>query len=243
MVTKVSWHQVLKGEISPIPNKAIFSGKYRMTSEEKRIIDEFHNLYYNGLKGEGHIFGRTYWMNVPCYKCPLDLWIYQEILTEVRPDLIIETGTFMGGSALYMAHMLDIIGRGEIITIDIEERASRPAHPRIRYVTGSSVDAGLIQSMLVDRSDETRLVVLDADHSRNHVLNELYLLSSYVSLGSYIIVEDTNVNGHPTFASYGEGPYEAVEEFLSTNTDFAVDDSKEKFLLTFNPKGYLKRVK
>ena|SRR5689334_4975503 len=213
-----------------------------MASNENTIIDEFHNLYYNGREGGGYIFARTYWMNVLCCKCPLDLWIYQEIIAELRPDLIIETGTLMGGSALYMAHLLDITGKGEIITIDIQARTPRPDHPRIKYVTGSSTDAGLIQSLLADRPDETRLVILDSDHSKAHVLNELHLLSPYVSLGSYLIVEDTNLNGHPAFPSFGEGPYEAVEEFLSTRTDFAVDRSREKFLLTFNPKGYLKRI-
>jgi cephalosporin hydroxylase len=213
-----------------------------MNAKEKTIIDDFHHLYYNGLEGEGNIFSRTHWMNVPCYKCPLDLWIYQEIIAELRPDLIIETGTLLGGSALFMAHMLDIAGKGELITIDIQVRTPRPRHPRIRYVTGSSADPGLIQSLMADRPDETRLVILDSDHSKAHVLNELRLLSPYVSLNSYIIVEDTNVNGHPTLPSFGEGPFEAVEEFLSTNIDFAVDSSREKFLMTFNPKGYLKRI-
>jgi cephalosporin hydroxylase len=108
-------------------------------------------------------------MKVPCLKCPLDLWVYQEIIAEVQPDLIIETGTHMGGSALFMAHMLDITGKGEIITIDITDDLSRPTHPRISYIKGSSADVSLINSMLGDRPDETRLVVLDSDHSKNHV--------------------------------------------------------------------------
>lgn len=93
-----------------------------MQPEEERIIRDFHNLYYNGLHGQGKIFQHTSWMQVPCFKCPLDLWIYQEIIAEIQPDLIIETGTLFGGSALFMAHMLDIIGKGEVITIDIQER-------------------------------------------------------------------------------------------------------------------------
>ena len=214
-----------------------------MKPDESRIIDHFHDLYYTGLEGEGYIFQRTYWMNIPCLKCPLDMWIYQEIIAEIQPDLIIETGTYLGGSALFMAHVLDIIGKGEIITIDVQERTSRPDHPRIRYIKGSSADADLIQSILNDRPDEARLVVLDSDHSKDHVLRELNLLAPYVSLGSYIIVEDTNINGHPTYRSFiGEGPYEAVEEFLKGNVDFMTDHSKEKFLMTFNPYGYLKRI-
>lgn len=213
-----------------------------MRKQEKQIVNAFSDLYYKGLEGEDQIFKRTNWMNVPCFKCPLDLWIYQEIITEIQPDLIIETGTHMGGSALFMAHMLDIVGKGEIITIDVRETSPRPDHPRIRYVTGSSADPDLIQAMLDDRPDEMRLAVLDSDHSKSHVLNELNLLAPYINLGSYIIVEDTNINGHPSYPSFGEGPYEAVEEFLESTRNFTVDYSKEKFLMTFNPNGYLKRI-
>jgi len=213
-----------------------------MTPKEKTIADDFHNLYYNGPEGAGLTHQRTFWMNVPCLKCPLDMWIYQEILAETRPDLIIETGTHMGGSALFMAHMLDILGKGHVITIDVTDRLPRPEHPRIRYVRGSSVDPHLIGSLFSERPDETRLIVLDSDHSKAHVLRELQLLSKYVNVGSYVIVEDTNVNGHPAYPSFGDGPYEAVEAFLETNGDFVIDNSREKFLMTFNPRGYLKRI-
>jgi cephalosporin hydroxylase len=86
-------------------------------------------------------------------------------------------------------------------------------------------------------------VILDSDHSKDHVKREMDLLSDYVSVGSYLIVEDTNINGHPAYRKFGPGPYEAVVEFLSKNDDFVMDRSREKFLMTFNPKGYLKRVK
>lgn len=206
-----------------------------MNSKERAIVRDFHNLYYNGLDGEGHIYGRTYWMGVQCLKCPLDLWVYQEIFAELRPDLIVETGTRYGGSAFFMAHMLDLIGKGEIITIDIEE-LPRPDHPRVRYVTGSSADPELIRATLADRpDDEVRVVILDSDHTKSHVLQEMNLLAPYVTVGSYLIVEDTNI--------LTDGPMQAVEAFLQTNTDFVVDGSREKFLLTFNPRGYLKRAR
>ena len=214
-----------------------------MEPEARQIINAFHDLYYNGLPGEGHIFQRTHWMGVPCLKCPLDMWAYQEILHEIRPDLVIETGTHLGGSALFMAHVLDLLGKGEIITIDINA-AIRPSHPRIRYVLGSSADTTLIGDLLRDRPpDEVRLVVLDSDHSEAHVIRELELLSPWVTVGSYLIVEDTNINGHPTFQTFGPGPFEAVATFLDTHTEFVVDPSREKFLMTFNPRGFLKRVR
>src|ERR1051325_5744167 len=185
-----------------------------MTSGEQSNVNDFHNLYYNGPGADGPIFMHTYWMNVPCLKCPLDLWIYQEIIAEIRPDLIIETGTHMGGSALFMASMLDIIGKGKVITIDIVDNVERLSHPRVKYVTGSSADPELVHPLLTTHPAETRLVILDSDHSKNHVLAELNLFAPYVSVGSYLIVEDTNINGHPTYPAFGAGPFEAVEEFL-----------------------------
>ncbi len=214
-----------------------------MTPEERAVVDAFHRLYYDGPAGEGRVHHRTSWMGTPCLKCPLDLWAYQEILAEVKPDLVVETGTHLGGSALFLAHVLDLLGRGEIVSIDILERPGRPPHPRIRYVTGSSADPGLVAALFADRPpSETRLVILDSDHSKAHVSRELALLSPYVSVGSYLIVEDSNVNGHPVLPGHGPGPSEAVAEFLAFHGGFVRDLSREKFLLTFNPGGYLKRV-
>ena len=215
-----------------------------MTPEERAIVDAFHRLSYDGPAGEGRAHHRTEWMGVPCLKCPLDLWAYQEILAQVRPDLVIETGTHLGGSALFLAHMLDLLGKGEVITIDVLERPGRPEHPRLRYVTGSSADAALVRSLLDGRPrGETRLVILDSDHAKSHVARELALFAPEVSVGSYLIVEDTNVNGHPVLPDFGPGPHEAVQEFLAGSSEFTVDASREKFLMTFNPGGFLKRVK
>ncbi len=85
------------------------------------------------------------------------------------------------------------------------------------------------------------MVILDSDHSRDHVLRELELYSPLVTPGCYLVVEDTNVNGHPVSPEFGPGPMEAVEAFLETTNDFEVDRSREKLLLTFNPSGYLRR--
>ncbi len=214
-----------------------------MKPEENAIVDAFHRLYYDGPEGQGRVFHRTTWMGVTCLKCPLDLWNYQEILAEVRPDLVVETGTHLGGSALFLAQMLELIGSGEVISIDYRDRPGRPRHPRLRYVTGSSSDASLVRGLLEARPDERRLVILDSDHSREHVTNELELFAPWVSVGSYLIVEDTNVNGHPVLPAHGPGPSEAVAGFLARHAEFEADASREKLLLTFNPGGYLRRIR
>ncbi|GAI83537.1 unnamed protein product, partial [marine sediment metagenome] len=94
---------------------------------------------------------------------------------------------------------------------------------------------------LVGNEDKI-MVILDSDHSKQNVLNELRIYSKFVTKGSYLIVEDTNINGHPVYPEFGPGPMEAVDDFLKENKDFVVDKNKEKLILTFNPNGYLKKI-
>jgi cephalosporin hydroxylase len=203
------------------------------------VVNAFHNLYY-----DSKVWTDTRWMGVTCLKNPLDLWIYQEIIWETRPDLIVETGTWSGGSALYLAHIMDLIGHGRIVTIDLEI-AARPAHPRIRYLDGrSSTDEEVVRTVAeIAAGSNGTMVILDSDHSKAHVLAEIRAYHPLVTLGHYLIVEDTNVNGHPALSEFGEGPWEAVAEFLAGTDAFAVDRGRQKFLMTFNPSGYLRRVK
>src|SRR3712207_4401031 len=171
------------------------------------------------------------------------MWIYQEILFETKPGFVIETGTAHGGSALFLAHMCDLLGKGRIVTIDIEEKPDRPSHDRITYLKGSSTSEEILFKVRKLVGDTDALVVLDSDHSKDHVLAELRAYSRFVKEGGYLIVEDTNVNGHPVLQNFGPGPMEAVEEFVEENRGFFVDEGKEKFLMTFNPRGYLKKAK
>ena len=85
------------------------------------------------------------------------------------------------------------------------------------------------------------MVVLDSDHTRDHVAEELRLYAPLVTSGCYLVVEDTNVNGNPVLPEFGPGPQEAVAEFLAQTDDFEVDHEREKLMLTFNPNGYLRR--
>jgi cephalosporin hydroxylase len=126
--------------------------------------------------------------------------------------------------------------------VDIEAKPTRPQHSRITYVHGSSTARDVLERVKEQVSaGSSVLVILDSDHSRDHVLEELRVYGPLVSKGSYLIVEDTNVNGHPVRKDHGPGPMEAVEEFLRETADFEVDREKEKFFLTFNPGGFLLR--
>ena len=204
------------------------------------VSSSFALEYYN----DPSTWRATYWLGVPTAKCPLDLWIYQEILTETRPDLIVETGTHMGGSALFLASVCDQLGNGSVLTIDIVDRSDRPQHPRITYVSGSSTDPDVVAQIGHRvRLAERVMVILDSDHSEAHVFDELSQLGPMVSPDCYLIVEDTNVNGHPVEPGFGPGPAEALERYLDIAPPrFIVDRSREKLLLTFNPGGYLRRM-
>jgi cephalosporin hydroxylase len=201
------------------------------------FINKFHKHYYNS-----NVWKNTYWLGVETQKYPQDLWIYQEIIFDIKPDLIIETGTLYGGSALYLASVCDLVGKGNILSIDIEYREDRPKHNRITYLLGDSTSVEIFKLVKEYTLNlPVIMVILDSDHSREHVLDEMNLYSKLVTIGSFLIVEDTNINGHPVFPKHGPGPMEAAKEFLKINKDFLIAKDKEKFFISANPSGYLIR--
>jgi cephalosporin hydroxylase len=204
-----------------------------------QIGKSFHQVWYDSGVWQSSV----HWQGARILKNPFDMWIYQELIHRTRPDLIIETGTFSGGSALFFAHMLDLNGHGRVVTVDVSPNDVLPEHPRITYITGSSTDSQVVDRLTgLARKAGQVMVVLDSDHSRQHVAEELRLLSGLVSPGCYLVVEDTNINGHPAFPGFGPGPMEAVQAFLPVHPEFLSDESCERFLMTWNPSGWLRRI-
>lgn len=198
------------------------------------------------------------WMGRPIIQYPQDIIAMQEIVWEVKPDLIIETGIAHGGSIVYYASLLELIGKGEVLGIDIDIRAhnrkaieNHPMYKRINMIEGSSIDVNTLKKVKdIAEGKQAVLISLDSNHTHEHVLAELNMYAPLVSPGSYIVVFDTIVEDLPDYYlpdrpwKKGDNPKTAVLEFLKTNDHFAVDsDMDNKLLISVNPKGYLKRIK
>jgi cephalosporin hydroxylase len=199
------------------------------------------------------------WLGRPVIQYPQDLIAVQEVIWSVKPDLIVETGIAHGGSLVFYASLLELIGGpGNVIGIDNDIRAHNrtaiEAHPlsaRITMVQGSSVDDAVARNVgEVARDKQRVLVILDSNHTHAHVLRELDLYSPLVRAGSYVIVFDTAIERMPAeaFANRpwgpGNNPHTAVQEFLSRNGRFAIDSAIDnKLLISAAPGGYLRCVK
>jgi cephalosporin hydroxylase len=205
---------------------------------------DYHIWYY----GNG-VWKSTSWLGVRALKSVSDMWNYQEILAELRPRLVVEFGTKYGGSALFFASVLDGLGLDyRILSVDtvaglIDDRAG--THPRIELLTGSSTGEETRRRIGVLRGEYPgpAFAILDSDHSADHVEAELALLTPLLGSGDYVVVEDSNLNGHPVMPDYGPGPYEAVERYLAAHPgSYVHDEARErKFGFTFAPGGFLIR--
>lgn len=185
------------------------------------------------------------WMGIPIWKNVLDLFIYQEIIFEQSPDIIVEIGSANGGSTLFLAHLCDILGKGTIVSVDLDHEEFMAKHTRIVQVTGNSTNNNIVQRVHELVNGRNALVMQDGDHSKEMVLADLRNYSDLVPMHGYFIIEDTIADVFNPGNGVGralEGPMCAVEQFLEENKKFMVDHTKERYLITQNPKGYLKRV-
>jgi len=197
------------------------------------------------------------WMGRPIIQYPQDMVAMQEIIWNLKPDLIIETGIAHGGSLIFYASIMELIGHGEILGIDIDIRAhnkaeieSHPMKKRISMIEGSSIASETIQRVNKFAEGKQRiLVTLDSNHSHDHVLSELEQYANFVSLGSYLVVFDTVVEDLPagTFPGRpwdkGNNAKTAVSSFLQKSKDFEIDSNiTDKILVSVAPGGYLKRI-
>jgi cephalosporin hydroxylase len=236
-----------------IPDKATRIDGYR----QNRILREAAaNFCVETLKNK-YSYNFT-WLGRPVIQYPQDMILMQELIWETQPDLIIETGIAHGGSLIFYASLLKLIGAGEVIGIDVDIRKhnrlaieKHSMYDKIQLLEGSSIDATIIQKVRDLIKDHSRvMVILDSNHTHDHVMQELQLYSPVVTKGSYLVVFDTIIEDLPADfcpdRPWGKGnnPKTAVLEFLKTNDRFVIDRNPEtKALITMAPGGYLKCVK
>ena len=200
------------------------------------------------------------WLGRPIIQYPQDMIAMQEIIWDIKPDLIIETGIAHGGSLIFYASILELIGKGEVLGIDIDIRdhnrkeiESHPMFKRIKMIQGSSIDPGIVaEAKKHTEGKKTILVTLDSNHTHEHVLAELNMYSPFVSLNSYVVVYDTIVENLPEDHlpglirpwGIGDNPWTALNSFIGENPQFEIDHTiNNKLLISVAPDGYLKRIK
>jgi cephalosporin hydroxylase len=193
---------------------------------------------------QDRLMGKSSYHGIQTLKNPIDFWVYQELVYEIRPDLIIEIGVHHGGSSLAFAHMLDHNGKGRIIGLDstlanVDEKAT--LHERIEFMEGDAKElVGEIRAQTA--GTQKVLVIEDSSHEYENTLQLLRLYGDLVTVGSYFIVEDS-ICHHGLDVGPEPGPYEAINTFIQENDSFEIDRSREDFLITWNPCGYLKKIR
>jgi cephalosporin hydroxylase len=189
------------------------------------------------------IMTQTTYFGVRAYKNPLDAWIYQEIVVSHRPDVIIEIGNKFGGGTLYLAHLCDLLGHGRVVGVDIQHDHIADVvirHPRITLLKGDAVQRlGDVTALCAGA--QRLLVIEDSSHEYDNTLAVLRAYAPLLQIGDHFVVEDT-ICHHGLDVGPSPGPFEAVTDFLADNPHFVADRNRERFLVTWNPKGFLTRV-
>jgi len=198
------------------------------------------------------------WLGRPIIQYPQDILIIQELIWKIKPDLVIETGIARGGSLIFTASILELIGKGNVIGIDVdirkhnrEEIEKHPMFKRIKMIEGSSIDKKIVKKIFkLAEKKKKILVLLDSSHTHSHVLEELKSYSPLVNKGSYVVVFDTVLEDMPKNSfpnrpwDKGDNPKTAVKEFVKKSNRFKIDvDIERKLMITSNPSGFLKCVK
>lgn len=184
----------------------------------------------------------SHYFGIKTMKNPMDFWVYREIIFDQKPDVIIEIGNFNGGSTLAFAHILDILGHGRIIAMDIDHSQipeSVRGHPRITLIEGDACkNLDKVEELVTPENNI--LVFEDSAHTYQNTLNVLNKFSQFIKPGGYIIIEDS-ICHHGLDEGPNPGPYEAIEEFVANDSQFFSDRTKEDFGITWNPKGFVRR--
>jgi cephalosporin hydroxylase len=202
------------------------------------LRDTFTSAYHRSLA-----WRETRWLGHCVPNTPTDLLTYQEVLAEVRPDWVVETGTQGGGRALFLAGVCELLGHGQVISISQRPRGGLPVHQRLRYLSVAPHTPEARDRVCEIVGPEPHVVVILGSRTRRDpTRREFELLAPLVPVGSYVIVEHTVLNGFPVDASFGPGPHEAIRRLMNLHGEFLADTARERHALTFNQGGFLRRI-
>ena len=217
-------------------NKDLFADQINAVAaaDEDGAIAEFRKVWAK----RSPVF-RSQFLGVHTVQNPMDAWVAMELIYETRPDLIVEAGTYRGGSAALWAMVLDQVNPdGRVITIDIEDRRDEKAKAleitqrKVTFLLGSSTSPEIVSEVQKRAEGKRVLVILDSLHTADHVRDELAAYAPLVPVGGYVIVQDTPV-----------GPIEGIRRFIAKDSRFVPDRSKERFIIQNTISGYLRRVR
>jgi cephalosporin hydroxylase len=207
-----------------------------LTAEEYEVV-----IAFDDLCNKKKLWQKLTWRGHDVAKTTEDMWLYQEVICALKPGLIVEFGTNLGGTALFYADMLDLCSdnhEANVISVDILAREHLPKHRRLSYLVGHSRHDEIIEQVREAARFATGpvLIIEDSEHTGHHVGGELEAYHDLVTPGSWFVIEDLNWPSRPNSTQ------EAVAEFLRTHRNFVVDESKDKYLLSVAPNGWLKRI-
>jgi cephalosporin hydroxylase len=172
------------------------------------------------------------WMGCKVVKLPEDLILYQQVLYKHRPDVLVEVGTRYGGSALFFSNMFDLLGHGQVITVDIKDFPKRPQHPRIKYLLGGSLSPYVLDDIRKDISGKSCMVSLDGEHAPEYVIDEMECYSRFVTPNQYMVVEDI-------YQKDATNPGHTADIFLRGHPEFKKTDITKQFLMHVTRDGWL----
>jgi cephalosporin hydroxylase len=200
--------------------------------EEQRA--DFIDAFWRS--GEWH---RARWLGKSTHKAPTDLLAYQDLIYRLRPEWIVETRTGAGGRALFLASICDLVGTGQVVSIDDYPVADLVEHPRVTYLQSAPTSERTVAQVRELVGEQALVIIGGADY--NGVLQAFESYADLVPIGSYVVIEDTILGGRPVWTGFGPGPARAAKTIVRGG-EFMPDDSLE-YALTFNREGFLKRIR
>jgi len=242
----------LMGKYNSIPSlrEYVLTRKDKNTQELEKV-----GLQWIKVAAENRLSYEIDWLGVPVLQTSEDLILMQELIFKTQPDVIIEVGIAHGGGLIFYASIFELLGKGKVVGIDIEIREhnrmvveAHPLYKRIEMIEGDSVSDEIIQEIKRRIAANSNVIVfLDSDHTKPHVFKELQLYQQFVKPGGYIVVLDTGVSelaklGADDKRYINNGPKEAIDQFLATNSNFKIDEQFNKLYVSSSLNGYLKRI-